>query len=102
MTQFILIAKDATDDGAYERRLASRAEHIEVISKLRAEGKILIGIALTDNEGKMNGSLVVTNFDDRSGFDDWLDNEPYMRNKVWGDITVLTGNIGPSFADLIK
>ena len=102
MTQFILIAKDATDEAAYDRRIAAREEHLALITKLRGEGKIIFGIALTDDAGKMNGSLIVTNFDARDEFNNWLYNEPFMVNKVWGDITVLTGKLSPSFADLIK
>jgi uncharacterized protein YciI len=102
MAQFIVIAYDATDEGAYDRRLRIRASHVESINRLRAEGKILIGVALTDDNGKMIGSVVVTSFPSRLEFDEWLAHEPYVMGKVWEKITVLTGEIGPSFADLIK
>ncbi len=101
MKQFIVIAYDGKDEGAYERRLRIRSSHAESIGKLRAEGKILMGVAITDDNGKMIGSVVVTNFPSRAEFDGWLAHEPYVMGKVWEDITVLTGELGPAFADLI-
>lgn len=102
MKQFILIAYDAKDKGAYERRLASRQAHIDAISKLRAEGNAVCGVAIHDDNDKMIGSVVVTNFPSRAEFDKWLATEPYVVNKVWGNMIVLNGKIGPSFEDLIK
>jgi uncharacterized protein YciI len=102
MTQFIVIAYDAKDQGAYERRLRIKASHAESISKLRAEGKILFGIAITDDDGKMIGSIVVTDFPSRIEFDNWLAHEPYVMGKVWEDITILNGELGPAFDDLIR
>jgi len=102
MKQFIVIAYDAKDKGAYERRMATRQAHVDSISKHRAKGEIICGIAITDNHDKMIGSVVVTNFPSRAEFDTWLNAEPYIINKVWDNITVLNGQIGPSFIDLIK
>lgn len=102
MPQFVVIAYDAQDSGAYDRRLRIKASHADSITKLRAAGKILLGVALTDEDGKMVGSVVVTNFPSRAEFDEWLALEPYVVGKVWEDITVLTGELGPSFADLLK
>ncbi len=102
MKEFIVIAYDAKDDGAYERRMTTRQAHVSSISKMRAEGKILFGIAITDDNDKMIGSVVVTRFPSRTDFDAWLASEPYVVGKVWDKITVLTGELGPSFADLIK
>jgi uncharacterized protein YciI len=100
--QFIVVAYDAKDEGAYERRLTVRQAHVASITQLREEGKILCGIAITDDNEKMIGSVVVTNFPSRDEFDAWLAKEPYVIGKVWENITVLNGQIGPSFADLIK
>ena len=102
MPQFIVVAHDAKDPGAHERRLRIKQSHTESVSRMRAEGKILIGLALTDENGKMTGSLVITNFPSRKEFDEWLAMEPYVMGKVWENITVLTGELGPSFADFVK
>jgi hypothetical protein len=102
MKQFILIAYDAKDPGAYERRMKERAAHIEGVNTLRTEGKIACGIAITDDNNKMIGSVMIMNFPSRTEFDQWLATEPYVKGKVWDNITVLGGQLGPSFADLIK
>ena len=62
MKQFVVIAYDAKDEGAHERRLRIRSSHVESVSRHRAEGKIILGVAITDDNGKMIGSVVVTNF----------------------------------------
>ena len=102
MKQFIVVAYDAKDEGAHERRMQTRKAHVDSISSLRDTGNIICGVAITDDSGKMIGSVVVTNFESRATFDTWLAEEPYVKGNVWGDITVLNGEIGPSFADLIK
>jgi len=102
MKQFIVIAYDAKDAGAYERRLAARKAHVDSITALRTEGKVICGVAITDENDRMIGSTVITNFASRAEFDAWYAAEPYVVNNVWGDVKVLTGQIGPSFADLIK
>lgn len=102
MSQFIIIAYDAKDEKALERRMAARQAHIDGLNVLRAEGKAICGIAITGDDGKMIGSVVITNFASRNELDKWLETESYVVNKVWQDITVLNGNLGPSFADLIK
>src|SRR5262249_36936153 len=102
MKQFIIIAYDATDAKALERRMASRDAHTQTINKLRAENKVLCGSAILDDSEKMIGSVVITNFASRAEFDTYLATEPYVVNKVWDKITVLPGRLGPSFNDLLK
>jgi uncharacterized protein YciI len=101
MKQFILIAHDAKDPEAHNRRMACREEHLATIAKLRADGKMLLGCAITDDNDKMYGSVIVSNFSSRAEFDAWLKVEPYAVNKVWGDITVLNGKLAPTFQDLL-
>jgi uncharacterized protein YciI len=100
--QHILIAYDAKDEGALERRMAARAAHVEMLDNLRASGQVICGIAITDDADKMIGSVVVTNFSSREELDAWLKVEPYVIHNVWNEVTVLNGKIGPSFANLIK
>ncbi len=101
MKQFIIIAYDANDAQAYERRMASREAPTRPIARLRAEGKILCGSAILDNNDRMIGSVVITSFESREAFDAYLLTEPYVTNKVWEKITVLPGRLGPSFNDLL-
>ncbi|HEU5048057.1 MAG TPA: YciI family protein [Rickettsiales bacterium] len=102
MKQFVVIAHDGKDEKALERRMAARQTHIDGLNKLRAEGNVICGIALTDENEKMIGSMVATSFATRADFDKWLATEPYVVGNVWQDIQVFPGNLGPSFADLLK
>ena len=102
MKQFILIAYDAADEKAPERRMAARTEHLRLIAELRDNGNMIFGAAITDDSDKMIGSVIAANFPSRAEFDKWLDVEPYVINKVWDKITVLNSKLAPTFADLIK
>lgn len=94
---FLILANDATDDGALERRMAARDAHIKLISAYKAKGHMLIGAARLNDEGKMIGSVLIVDFPSREGVDKWLAEEPYVTNKVWDDITIEPCAIGPSF-----
>jgi uncharacterized protein YciI len=102
MPQYVILAYDAKDEGAMERRMEARAAHIEEMSKARANGNMVCGLALLDDDGKMIGSNVVVNFPTRADVDAWLASEPYVTGKVWDNISVLPAKIGDSFKDLIK
>jgi len=102
MQQFILIAYDAKDSEAPQRRAAARQAHTELMSDMRKSGNILCGVAIKDDEDKMIGSVVITNFASREALDNWLANEPYQIHNVWGEITVLKGSLGLAFADLLN
>jgi uncharacterized protein YciI len=102
MRQYILIAYDAKDEGAPGRRMAVREEHLDLIAQLRARGNALIGVAITDPNEKMIGSLIVVNFPSRVELDAWLKIEPYVTHHVWEDITILNGKLAPAFEDLIR
>ncbi|WP_273786050.1 YciI family protein [Brucella intermedia] len=87
--QFTIIARDDTASGTLERRLAARAEHMERIHALKADGTILDGGALIDDEGNMIGSVVLCEFPDRSELDAYIRSEIYFTQSVWKDISVL-------------
>ena len=101
MKQFILIAYDATDEKAPDRRLAVREEHLAQIARLRSQGHMLFGAAITDDDGKMIGSVISAQFASREEFDGWLKTEPYVLHKVWDKITVLNAKLAPTFSDLL-
>ncbi|HSX09515.1 MAG TPA: YciI family protein [Candidatus Saccharimonadales bacterium] len=93
--QFIVIAKDYKD--ALQRRLGTRAKHIELGDKLVLDGKALYGVALLDEKGEMNGSVYVMEFPTREELDEWLKTEPYVTGKVWEHIEIIPCQVGPSF-----
>ncbi|PZO87932.1 MAG: hypothetical protein DI626_02880 [Micavibrio aeruginosavorus] len=98
MPQFIVIGHDGTDEGALERRMAARDAHLKVCADSVASGNQLIGAAMMDDAGKMNGSVMVMNFDTREDLDEWLKREPYVSGKVWDRIEVIPCKVPDTFA----
>lgn len=86
--QFLLVALDGTDPGAFERRMKVRPEHLEKIAVLKKRGEFLLGGAILDDDEKMIGSMIVYEFPDRAALDRSLENEPYIVNYVWEKIEI--------------
>ena len=94
--QFILTAYDYPH--ALEKRLAARPAHLELVSTLHKEGKLIFGGAILDDKGAMIGSTLICNFPDRQALDQWLKIEPFMLSGVWEKVTILPFKTGPAFA----
>jgi len=87
--QFVLVAYDGTDEGAAERRLAVRAEHLRMGKELHETGKWLYAAGILDDAGKMIGSMIVCDFLSREEMERrWLSREPYIIGKVWQKIDI--------------
>jgi hypothetical protein len=86
--QYLVIAYDATDDKALDRRFAARERHLETVTRLKAEGRALYGAAILDEQGTMRGSMLVVDFDNREELDRYLASDPYVTGKVWEKIEV--------------
>ncbi|WP_043262868.1 YciI family protein [Streptomyces sp. CT34] len=99
--QFLLIAYDAKDEQAQQRRLAARERHLAQGPPLVAEGKALFGTAILDDEGRMVGSMLVMDFPTRAEFDAWLETEPYVTDGVWAEIQVQPCQAGPVFLEAL-
>lgn len=78
--QYLVIAYD--NDNALERRLEVREAHLEGVRKLMAKGKIIEAGALIEDD-MMVGSTLYVNFENDEEIDEWLLNEPYVKNNVW-------------------
>jgi uncharacterized protein YciI len=100
--QFLVTGRDGTDEGALERRMQSRAAHIEVCDVLFKSKKLLFGVALTNDEGVMVGSSMVFDTESREELDALLAAEPYIENKVWATVDVQSCNLGPTFRSLYE
>lgn len=98
--QFLVLAYDCDDVNAIDRRIAARKEHIEVIDTLKSHGKVLYAAAILNEQGQMCGSMLVTEFENRSELNHWLEIEPYVVGKVWDKIEVRPCKVGPSFEKL--
>jgi uncharacterized protein len=86
--QFLLVAYDGTDPGAYERRMKCRPDHLEKIALVKKAGQFLCGGAILDDEGKMIGSMILYEAENRAELDRLLEKEPYVYNKVWEKIEI--------------
>jgi len=86
--QFLLVAYDGTDEGATERRMKSRPEHLEKTALVKKAGKFLFGGAILNDEGAMIGSMILYETENREELDRLLADEPYIYNKVWEKIDI--------------
>ncbi len=88
MEQYLITALDFTDETALERRLAAREQHLAGAKKLKAGNNLIIAGAMLNDEGKMTGSTMIVQFENRGDLDNWLENDPYVKGKVWEKIDV--------------
>lgn len=86
--KFLITAYDGTDDQALERRMSVRQMHLEGMKKLCAEGRVVSAGGILTEEGKMKGSFLVMDFENREAVDAYLAAEPYVTGKVWETIKV--------------
>lgn len=87
--QFIVKAYDGPD--MLEKRLEVRPRHLEGMKTLGKQ--IICAGGLLDEAGKMKGSVLVMEFENRAALDEYLKNEPYVTEGVWQQIEVETMNV---------
>lgn len=95
--QFLVVAHDYTDDGAFQRRLNAREDHLRLCERMKSEGKLLYAAAILSDQDQMVGSMLVVDFFSRGQLDQWLDQEPYVAGKVWDRIDVNLCKVSPGF-----
>ena len=83
MNQYLITAYDGTDENALERRMSIRPSHLEGAKRLKENGNFIIGGAMLNEEGKMIGSTMIFQFENSAALQKWIDNEPYIQQKVW-------------------
>lgn len=94
--QFVVMAYDGTDDGALDRRLAVRAEHLSMGEEQYRAGRWLYAAGILDDSGKMIGSMIVCEFPSREEMDRlWLSREPYITGQVWKTIAIHPARVAP-------
>ena len=87
--QFIIKAYDGPN--MLEKRMEVRPRHLEGMKALGK--KIICAGGLLDDEGRMKGSALVMEFENRAALDEYLKNEPYVVEGVWQKIEVETMNV---------
>ena len=87
--QFSVKAYDGP--GMLDKRMEVRPRHLE---GMKALGKqIICAGGLLDEEGKMKGSALVMEFENRAALDQYLKSEPYVVEGVWQKIDVEVMNV---------
>ena len=77
--------------GMLEKRMEVRPRHLEGIERIKAH--VICAGGLLDDEGKMKGSMLVMEFENREQLDEYLANEPYVQEHVWEKIEVERVNV---------
>lgn len=95
--QFVVTGYDGDDAQALERRLHRRDEHLKVAEKMKNSGTLLFATAILDDNEKMIGSILVTDFPSREALDEWLKVEPYVTGGVWVRTEVSRCRVAPMF-----
>ena len=70
--------------------MAVRPQHLENMAKMM--DKIIFAGGLLDDNGRMKGSVLILDFSGREELEDYLNNEPYIREEVWEKVSVETVN----------
>lgn len=91
--QFVIMAYDGKDEGALERRMAVRPDHLANIKKVKETGSVICAGGITNEAGNLVGSMLVMEFASRELLDNYLKTEPYVIHGVWQDITVESCNV---------
>jgi uncharacterized protein len=88
MSQYIIIARDGTDEEAMDRRMQARPLHFQTASELKSHGQFIMGGAILDDNGKMIGSMMIVQFETEDELMHWMKHEPYITGNVWQTIEV--------------
>jgi len=89
---YAIISQDVTD--SLEKRLAARPAHIERLSALQNEGRLIIAgpHPAIDSEDPgpagFSGSLIVAEFSSQDDAQNWADTDPYVTAGVYEQVTV--------------
>ena len=87
--QFIVKAYDG--ENMLDKRMEVRPQHLEGMKKLGRQ--VICAGGLLDEAGKMKGSALIMEFEDRAALDTYLQNEPYVVAGVWQKIEVEVMNV---------
>ncbi len=87
--QFLVKAYDGPN--MLDKRMAVRPRHLEGMAKLGRQ--VVCAGGLLDDDGKMKGSALVIEVENRAALDDYLNSEPYVLEGVWQKIEVETMNV---------
>ena len=87
--QYIIKAYDG--EGMLDKRMEIRPRHLEGIERIKVH--VICAGGLLDDEGKMKGSVLIMEYENREQLDEYLANEPYVQENVWQKIEVERMNV---------
>ena len=87
--QFVITAYDGA--GMLEKRMEVRPLHLEGMERLKKH--LIAAGGMLDDEGKLKGSVLIMEFQNREEVDKYLANEIYVKEQVWEKITVERMNV---------
>ena len=87
--QFVITAYDGA--GMLEKRMEVRPLHWEGMERLKKH--LIAAGGMLDDEGKLKGSVLIMEFQNREEVDEYLANEIYVKKRVWEKITVERMNV---------
>lgn len=85
--RFALIAKDKP--GALDIRKANREAHV---AYLKSTDAVEMAGPFLDDEGNMCGSLIILEFEDIAGAQDWAANDPYKKADLFQSVDIIAWN----------
>ena len=88
MKQYLIIARDGNDPDALQRRMDARPIHLAGAAKLKVNNQFVIGGAMLNDAGQMEGSVMIVQFETEDEFSYWYKHEPYIVSGVWKTIEV--------------
>ncbi|ATO18652.1 hypothetical protein BS636_02725 [Acinetobacter sp. LoGeW2-3] len=90
MSLFVVTCTD--QESTVEKRLAIRPQHLERLQKLDDEGRLIVAGAMPKEPGNPQagfyGSTIIVDFDSREALDEWLQEEPFLKEGVYAHIDV--------------
>ena len=90
MPLFVVSCTDR--EGTVEKRLAIRPQHLARLQKLNDEGRLIVAGAMPKEPGNPQagfyGSTIIVDFDSREALEEWLQEEPFLKEGVYAHIDV--------------
>jgi uncharacterized protein YciI len=89
MPQFLILADDYKDPDALSRRLSVREAHLQRMREEKVKGSFVIGGAKLNEQGNMHGSMIIVQLENEEAAQQWVNEDPYIKGKVWEKIEIL-------------
>ena len=89
---YVIFSQDV--ENSLERRLSVREKHLERLTQLQNEGRLLVAGPMpaidSENPGDagFTGSTVIAEFDSLDAATEWANNDPYIDAGVYADVIV--------------